>query len=123
VAIATMLFTARRVHLSITRSSTCALRIPQRFRRRQRAGHDGLGRNLAGIYRIDQPRHEQATEHRPLRPSGGGKGTQSAFLIERYKLIHLSTVDLLRAEKEAETPLGLQAQELMSKGLWWPTRS
>lgn len=50
-------------------------------------------------------------------PPGAGKGTQSEFLIERYELIHLSTGDLLRAEKEAETPLGLQAQELMSQGL------
>lgn len=50
-------------------------------------------------------------------PPGAGKGTQSEFLIQRYKLIHLSTGDLLRAEKEAETPLGLQAQELMSQGL------
>lgn len=50
-------------------------------------------------------------------PPGAGKGTQSEFMIKRYKLVHLSTGDLLRAEKDAETPLGLQAQELMSNGL------
>lgn len=49
-------------------------------------------------------------------PPGAGKGTQSKFLIERYGLEHLSTGDLLRAEIHAETPLGLQAQELMSAG-------
>ena len=49
-------------------------------------------------------------------PPGAGKGTQSKFLNERYGLEHLSTGDLLRAEIKAETPLGLQAQELMSSG-------
>lgn len=49
-------------------------------------------------------------------PPGAGKGTQSKFLIERYGLAHLSTGDLLRAEIQAETPLGKQAQELMSAG-------
>ena len=49
-------------------------------------------------------------------PPGAGKGTQSAFLIEHYGLVHLSTGDLLRAEIKAETELGLQAQELMDKG-------
>lgn len=49
-------------------------------------------------------------------PPGAGKGTQSAFLVKRYGLVHLSTGDLLRAEIQAETPLGLQAQEVMSSG-------
>ncbi|HMN06379.1 MAG TPA: adenylate kinase [Flavobacteriales bacterium] len=49
-------------------------------------------------------------------PPGAGKGTQSQFLMERYGLEHLSTGDLLRAEIQAETPLGLQAQEVMSAG-------
>ncbi|MFZ1660099.1 MAG: adenylate kinase [Flavobacteriales bacterium] len=49
-------------------------------------------------------------------PPGAGKGTQSKFLNERYGLHHVSTGDLLRGEIQAETPLGLQAQELMSAG-------
>jgi adenylate kinase len=49
-------------------------------------------------------------------PPGAGKGTQSAFLIEHYGLVHLSTGDLLRAEKEAGTELGLLAQEIMGRG-------
>lgn len=49
-------------------------------------------------------------------PPGAGKGTQSKFLMDRYGLEHLSTGDLLRAEIQAETPLGLQAQEIMSAG-------
>lgn len=49
-------------------------------------------------------------------PPGAGKGTQSAFLIERFGLVHLSTGDLLRAEIKAETELGLAAKELMDRG-------
>ena len=49
-------------------------------------------------------------------PPGAGKGTQSTFLIDRYKLVHLSTGDLLRAEIKAESELGLQAKELMDRG-------
>ena len=49
-------------------------------------------------------------------PPGAGKGTQSKFLNERYGLHHVSTGDLLQGEIQAETPLGLQAQELMSAG-------
>jgi adenylate kinase len=49
-------------------------------------------------------------------PPGAGKGTQAKFLTGRYGLRHVSTGDLLRAEIQAETPLGLQAQELMSAG-------
>lgn len=49
-------------------------------------------------------------------PPGAGKGTQSAFLIDRYGLVHLSTGDLLRAEIKAESELGGQAKELMDAG-------
>lgn len=49
-------------------------------------------------------------------PPGAGKGTQSNFLIERYGLVHLSTGDLLRAEIKVESPLGLEAKELMDAG-------
>jgi adenylate kinase len=49
-------------------------------------------------------------------PPGAGKGTQSEFLIKKYGLVHLSTGDLLRAEKDAGTELGLRAQEIMGRG-------
>jgi adenylate kinase len=49
-------------------------------------------------------------------PPGSGKGTQSAKLIEKYKLVHLSTGDILRAELAAQTPLGLEAKKKMEKG-------
>lgn len=49
-------------------------------------------------------------------PPGAGKGTQSDFLIEKFKLIHISTGDLLRTEIAAETEMGIEAKRLMDKG-------
>jgi len=49
-------------------------------------------------------------------PPGAGKGTQSERLIEKYKLIHLSTGDILRAERNAGTTLGKKANEYIEKG-------
>ena len=49
-------------------------------------------------------------------PPGSGKGTQSANIVAKYGLIHLSTGDLLRAQIAAETPLGLEAKLIMEKG-------
>lgn len=50
-------------------------------------------------------------------PPGAGKGTQSAKLIEKYNLVHLSTGDILRAEVAAKTQLGIEAKQLMDKGI------
>lgn len=49
-------------------------------------------------------------------PPGSGKGTQSEKLVEKYKLIHLSTGNLLREEISNRTPLGLEAKSFMDKG-------
>ncbi|MET6999109.1 adenylate kinase [Chitinophaga defluvii] len=49
-------------------------------------------------------------------PPGSGKGTQSANIIEKYGLLHLSTGDLLRNEIEARKPLGLEAKKFMDQG-------
>lgn len=53
-------------------------------------------------------------------PPGSGKGTQSTSIIEKYGLKHLSTGDLLRSEIAAQTSLGLEAKQLMDKGLLVP---
>lgn len=53
-------------------------------------------------------------------PPGAGKGTQSEKLIEEYHLVHLSTGDILRAERKASTPLGLEAQKYIDKGALVP---
>lgn len=49
-------------------------------------------------------------------PPGSGKGTQAAFLIEKYALIHISTGDLFRYEMSNDTPLGQEAKAYMAKG-------
>ena len=49
-------------------------------------------------------------------PPGSGKGTQSERLVEKYRVIHLSTGNLLRAEIAEKTPLGLEAKSFIDKG-------
>jgi adenylate kinase len=51
-----------------------------------------------------------------IGPPGAGKGTQAARLKERYQLAHISTGDMLREEVRRQSPLGLQAQNLMAAG-------
>ncbi len=51
-----------------------------------------------------------------LGAPGSGKGTQAAKLKEHFKLPHISTGELLRAEVAEGTLLGLQAKEIMARG-------
>ena len=47
---------------------------------------------------------------------GSGKGTQSAFIAQKYGVQHLSTGDVLRAEIASGSELGKQIDALISKG-------
>jgi len=49
-------------------------------------------------------------------PPGAGKGTQALKLVEKYKLIHLSTGDIFRANIKGGTELGVLAKSYMEKG-------
>jgi len=51
-----------------------------------------------------------------LGAPGSGKGTQAKLLTEKYRIPHVSTGDLLRANLAAGTPLGLQAKAAMDAG-------
>lgn len=51
-----------------------------------------------------------------IGPPGAGKGTQAAMLIQRYGLAHLSTGDMLRAARDAQTEIGKLADKYMSTG-------
>jgi adenylate kinase len=47
---------------------------------------------------------------------GAGKGTQAAFIKEKYSIPQISTGDMLRAAVKAGTPLGVEAKKVMDAG-------
>ena len=47
---------------------------------------------------------------------GAGKGTQSAYLIETYRIPAIATGDILRAQRRAGTALGDQVKGYMDRG-------
>ncbi len=51
-----------------------------------------------------------------LGPPGAGKGTQAEEIVDRYKLTHISTGDILRASIKKGTSLGKQAKEYLDQG-------
>ena len=53
-------------------------------------------------------------------PPGAGKGTQSAKLIEKYQLIHISTGDLFRMHITNDTELGKRVKQILADGILVP---
>ncbi len=51
-----------------------------------------------------------------LGPPGAGKGTQAAHITEKFAIPQISTGDMLRAAVKAQTPLGLEAKQVMDAG-------
>lgn len=51
-----------------------------------------------------------------LGPPGGGKGTQSKFLMSKFNIPQISTGDMLRAHVKNDTKLGQKAKKFMQKG-------
>lgn len=49
-------------------------------------------------------------------PPGAGKGTQAKRIVEKYRLAHLSTGDMIRKEIAEGTELGKMAAEIINRG-------
>lgn len=53
-------------------------------------------------------------------PPGAGKGTQSAKLIDKYQLVHISTGDMFRMHITNNTELGMRVKQILADGLLVP---
>ncbi len=51
-----------------------------------------------------------------LGAPGAGKGTQATFIKEEFKIPHISTGDIFRANIRENTPLGIKAKEFINEG-------
>lgn len=51
-----------------------------------------------------------------LGAPGSGKGTQAAYITEKYDLPHISTGDLFRKNIKNQTPLGIKVKAIMDTG-------
>lgn len=51
-----------------------------------------------------------------LGPPGAGKGTQAEFIVDQFKIPHISTGDIFRKNIKEGTDLGVRAKTFMDKG-------
>jgi len=49
-------------------------------------------------------------------PPGAGKGTQSSYIVKKFNLYQVSTGDLLRSEVKKKTDIGMDIENIISKG-------
>ena len=92
--------------------------IPNRFIVGYGLDFDEIGRNLPQVYQLNTSL--TMTNLVLFGKPGAGKGTQAAFLKDKYNLVHISTGDLLRAEKEKGTELGKIAESYSKRGMLAP---
>ena len=75
---------------------------------------DEIGRNLPQVYQLNTSL--TMTNLVLFGKPGAGKGTQAAFLKDKYNLVHISTGDIFRYNIKNQTKLGKLAQSYMDKG-------
>jgi adenylate kinase len=51
-----------------------------------------------------------------LGPQGAGKGTQAKRIAAEYDIPHISSGEILRAEMQAGTALGLRVKDVYDRG-------
>jgi len=90
------------------------IEIPNKFIVGYGLDFDGLGRDLPEVYQLKTTQH--MINIVLFGPPGAGKGTQAAFLKEKYDLVHISTGDVFRNNINNETALGMLAKSFMDKG-------
>lgn len=55
-----------------------------------------------------------------LGPPGAGKGTQAGILADHFRVPHISTGDIFRANVKGDTELGREARSYMDRGDYVP---
>ena len=55
-----------------------------------------------------------------LGPPGAGKGSLAALIKERFKIVHISTGDILREEMRKDTPLAHEIKSYIERGALVP---
>jgi len=88
--------------------------IPNRFIVGYGLDFDEIGRNLPQVYQLNTSL--TMTNLVLFGKPGAGKGTQAAFLKDKYNLVHISTGDIFRYNIKNQTKLGKLAQSYMDKG-------
>ncbi|MBC9795488.1 adenylate kinase [Sinomicrobium weinanense] len=89
------------------------MELPNRFIVGYGLDYDGLGRNLPEIYQLKE---KDMINLVLFGKPGAGKGTQAAFLKEKYNLVHISTGEVFRYNIKNETELGKLAKTYIDAG-------